>query len=545
MLQYKKFNFDFRYLFAEIICLFFVMTRFFWTDFFDNEWVYSINPIKILHPNFLANDFFLQKGLPIFLFNDVITSPFYYFFDFLTAVLILRILLWIFQIWALSSLTKTLGITWWGFILLIILWLNVEQTLVAGEWIIGSLSAKPVSYGFIFLALNSFLKHRLKWSGIFCGLAISFHVLVGLWCTMALFFAIIFTYCKSKNIEVKKVSSFCVAVVVLSLPGLIPAIYYEFFNQNMSISSLEVSSDVARVSVLFANPFHLDPKYFITGLEYLKVGLFSLLSILMVNYLLPKEKAHNFVFFILFLCIFFISGLVARYLEWYHFLKYYPFRVADAFVPLSFWMGFVLLFHKLFYMFHKTAILLLLLIPIVIGGVNYLNDQCEPNPQYHVTLKSFSKSMLRTEPRLTAYWIRERGKEWHTFLFARKLSDIEKIELWIKENTPKDSVFIIPPWEMSFFLKAQRSQFVSFKYVPANQMILEWKERMETLNRGRIRKVGWGILQELRENYPKLTEKEVIQIKEKKVADYFLTTSDVHLNLELVHENNSYRLYGL
>ena len=113
------------------------------------------------------------------------------------------------------------------------------------------------------------------------------------------------------------------------------------------------------------------------------------------------------------------------------------------------------------------------------------------------------------------------------------------------ENTPKDSIFITPPWNFSFSLKAQRPDFVSFKCIPVNERIFEWEKRMEVLNRGKFTKVGWGILQELRENYPKLTEQELIKIKKKYGAEYFLANSTIHLNLKVVHENKSFRLYKL
>lgn len=545
MIQYKKCNIDLKYFCAIAICLFFVMTRYFCADFFDNEWIYSLNPIKLLDREFLSNDFFMKQIFPFFLFYDILTLPFYYFFDALTAVLILRVLIWTFQIWALSRLTRTLEITWWSFILLFVVWLNVEQTLVAGEWIFRSANAKPVSYGFVFLALDSLLKGKLKRTGAFCGLAISFHVLVGLWSTMALFCAIIST--RYKSIQVKKVISFCIVVAVLVMPGLTMAIYGEFLNHtngNLSIPSSEVALRVARHSVLIAIPFHLDPKYFMTGLEYLKVGLFFLLPVLMMNYLLPKEKARPLIVFIFFLFIFFILGLVSRYAEWYRFLKYYPFRVADAFLPLSFWLAFVLLSQKIFCKLKWKAMFSFLLIVLVIGLASYLIELCEPKPRYALTPKSLAKAMLRTEPRLTAYWIRERGKEWYKFFFNREISNFEEMAFWIRESTPKDSVFIVPPWATSFHLNARRSMFVTIA-PPPNADPSEWSEKVKLLNRGPLSSVGWGVYRELMQNYPQLTENEILHIKQTYGADYILITSEANFRFEVVHENKSFSLYKL
>jgi len=541
MVIYKDISDEAKYRFAIVISLLFVMTRFFVPDFFDNEWIYSINPIKLLNPRFLSHDFFSDKIFPFFLFFDALTSPFYYFFDYLTAVFILRILIWSFQLWALSRLTKTLGITWWGFIVLVVIWLNVEQTLAAGDWIIRSANSKPVAYGFMFLAINNLLNNRLKWAGIFSGITISFHILVGFWSTIGLLLTLIVS--KYRTINIKEVMSFCIFALLLALPGILPAVFGEFFNYYLNNSQL-AASEVARLSVVLANPNHLDPKHFLKGLEYLKVSLFFISTILMMNYLAPRDKARQMALFVLFLCIFFISGVIARHAEWYRFLKYYPFRLADSFVPITFWMGFVIFFQKMIQRFEKNRIFLILTIPIIIGVANYLIDQCDKKPRYHLSLASFTEAMLHTEPRNTAYQIREKGKEWYRFIFNRKLSDLEEVEFWIKDNTPQDSIFISLPWEQSFSLKAQRSEFVAVK-PPPNARIIEWMERIETVNRGPLQAVGIGIFYELLKNYPQLTEKEIIYIKCKYGADYFLTNAKINFKFEVAHRNNSYVLYKI
>jgi len=536
----KKTKMQPEYLVAGVICLLFVMTRFFFADFYENEWAYTAGPIKMLHPSFLTGDPFISGITSTFLLYNVLAAPFYFLFNYLPATLICRILIWCFQIWALLKLAKTLGLTWWGCVLLFVIWLDVEQTLVAGEWIIKCATAKPVSYGFVFLSLDNLLRGRLKRSGIFSGLAISFHVLVGLWSTAAIVSTIVLTRKGGRE-----VLSFCMAAFLWALPGLAPALYNAFFNASTMGSS---AADVARVSVLMANPFHLDPNYFITAWEYLKVAVVFLLTIVFLKNLVVKEKALPLIVFISCLFVFFVSGIAARYGEWYLFLQYYPFRVFDAFLPLSFWMGFVLLFQEIFYRFPRRGVLLFLAVPLLIGGVNYLIDRCDSEPRYGFSLRSFTTCMLRTEPRLTAYNVKERYGQWNAFIRSDSLDDLKQIEVWIKEHTPMNSLFITPPWDWHFYsftLKAERPEFVSFKYVPANGNILRWKGRMEILNRGQFHEMGFGILKELREHYPDLKEDELVRIKEKYGPDYILTSSTTRFNLPLIHENNSYRLYRL
>ena len=98
--------------------------------------------------------------------------------------------------------------------------------------------------------------------------------------------------------------------------------------------------------------------------------------------------------------------------------------------------------------------------------------------------------MLHTEPRLTAYHVRERAREWYAALFSKKISGLEEMEIYIKSHTPPNSIFITPGTYWSFSLKAERAEFVSLTYVPVNREIILWKERLEALNGGPLKNGG-------------------------------------------------------
>jgi hypothetical protein len=299
------------------------------------------------------------------------------------------------------------------------------------------------------------------------------------------------------------------------------------------------------MSVLLANPFHLDPHYFFSPRKLIKVMLFLIFSILLLKRTLSPDKARPVVAFTLVLFAISIAGILARQVEWYGFLQYYPFRVLDAFLPLSFWIGFVLLFQRSINRFRKQAILLFLLIPIVIGGANYLIDRCWNKPKYDLTPRSFAAAMVRTEPKFTAYYVRERGREWYKYLFSHKADGLKEMESWIKGNTPAASVIVAPVTDFGFSVRTERAAFVSLAYVPINEDIFGWKQRLEALNRGTLKNVGFEILPEVVANYHKLTEEDLMNIKHRYGPDYILTTSEARLNLKLVHENTSFRLYKL
>lgn len=533
-----------KYLIAVGACLLFIMARYFRADFFDNEWIYSLNPIKILHPDFLKNDFYLDRIYPYFLFFDSLTAPLYYFLDYLDAVLLLRILIWTFQLWALARLARTMGITWWGYIVLVVVWINVEQTLAAGAWIILSANSKPVAYGFMFLALDSLLNNRVKQSGIFAGLSAAMHVIVGFWLCAALSFTLVAMQRYRQNI--KEIVGFCVFAVIFALPGIIPPFYGEFKNL-LDPSYAATAAEVAKINVLFANPFHMDSNHFMTALEPLKVAVFFIAAIWMMWALPPKEQSKKLAYFTGWICIFFLTGVIGRWLELYGYLKYFPYRLADAFVPLSFWMGFVLVFQKIVnrYQRHKWAMAALIMaIPFTIGFSNYAINLCEPaeSRAYELSPASFISAMLNTAPRRTAYNLRERLEEWKIFFARKDRDDLESMERWIRENTPNGSIFIRPPWEPSFSIKAQRADFVSIKPYPGPKVI-EYVERIQLLNRGEFESVGHQVYFELMRNYPHLTQEEIERITCEYGADYFLTSSKTTFDFDIVHQNSTYILY--
>lgn len=525
------------WLLAGCLCLLFIATRQFTAEFWDNEWAYTLGPLKILKVRFLLNDFYLDKVYPYFIVYDTFAAPFYALFDDLTATLILRVLIWVFQIWALLRLLKTLGVRWWGAVLLVVFWLNSEQTLVAGEWIIGCASSKPVAYGFAFLSLDNALRNRLRWAGVFCGLAVSFHVVVGAWFSAALAIAVLIA---QPRWRIKDLCQAGFLALICALPGLAPSVYAELSSGEAAAPG-PVGYEIAKLSVLLANSWHLDPVYFMSGVEYLKLVLVFAATIWLLRRGLDSKSARLLTALIVCLAAFFVAGLLTRYWEWYRVLKYYPFRVADGVIPWAFWLGVVLALQRMWSQHHGWRLYAAVLsVPLITGAANVMfKEVLESKPH---SWSAVSEQMSHMEPRVTAYWVRERGKEWYSFLFHRTLSDRDEMEQWVRGHTSEDSIFITPPWEHSFQLKAHRSQFVNFG-IPVSGKIFEWKRRFEAINRGPLQGVGRELWQEIKTNYPRLTSEELRNIKNRYPVDYVLMPAGSQLDLKLVHANASYRLY--
>ncbi len=350
-----------------------------------------------------------------------------------------------------------------------------------------------------------------------------------------------------KNLLFKEIIGFGALVIIFSLPGVIPAAYAEIFSGSGEGSG-HSAYEIAKFSVLIANTFHLDPNYFISGYEPIKLILFFVMTLLMVRAFFLKKYSLSIMVFIILLSSFFISGLVAREFEWFRYLKYYPFRVADSIVPMFFWIGIVMFFQDRIFVYYNKfgpkTLLLFLLVPLMIGGSKVVIGLFEPVPHFELKPKAMFGELFRTEPRLSGYRVRERLKEWHSFLFQKETNDFEEMALWIKDNTPEDKIFIVPPWDLEFAIRAQRPQFVDFK-IPVSNKIFEWEERIRILNKGKPVTGLREMWNELRENYPRLLSREIIHIKENYGAHFFISFSHWLYDFPIIYENNTYRLYRL
>lgn len=530
------------YILSGFLALLFVTTRFLQPEFIDNEFGYSLNPMKFINHILLSSAPFIGKIDTTFIVYNATFSPLYYLLDPLWATIVSRIVIWIFQIWALRRFAGALGISWWGFLIVVVVWLNVEQTLVAGEWVIGCASSKPIAYGFIFLSLDSLLNERLKQSAVYTGLAVCFHILVGFWSALALFLTVVLSSSFDGRYRWKDILWFCILAGGVSLLGIVPAIY-GMIRDSAQATNFSPSG-VAEIYVKFANPFHVDPDYFLSPSEYYKLFVFFLFPFIVLRRYLESDKFKRMAIYLAGLIAFFAVGLIARRYEYYKYLMYYPFRVADGFFPLLFWISFILILQgwALASPWKKWAVCML--VPLLIGIANFAIDRFEPVPRYSFSLRSLSEAILHSEPRMTAYHARELGEQWYEFATQKQPDDMEALEAWIKKNTPEDSVLITPPWIYTFPLKTGREEFVSFKNMVVNK-IIDWKTRLEILNGGKFQSVGFGILKELRNTYPKLKDADIHIIKNKYAVDYLITFSGIIYNYPLVYKNKSYYIYKL
>ena len=78
---------------------------------------------------------------------------------------------------------------------------------------------------------------------------------------------------------------------------------------------------------------------------------------------------------------------------------------------------------------------------------------------------------------------------------------LDDIALWAQRSTPSEAVFLVPPYDDSFRIRAGRAEVVDFKsFAFADQAILEWYARLVAVT-GRALRLGDGFDAELRRAY--------------------------------------------
>lgn len=134
-------------------------------------------------------------------------------------------------------------------------------------------------------------------------------------------------------------------------------------------------------------------------------------------------------------------------------------------------------------------------------------------------------------------------------LIGRYQYDKAATELYnfVKEKTPQDAVFLIPPEMLTFRTGTIRAVVVDFKTVPMSDGgMVEWYERILDVTKSQDQKYKKeSNFNEMKKGYNLLNEADIIELKKKYGFDYALFEKGKNLNFERVHENEKFVLYKL
>jgi hypothetical protein len=207
----------------------------------------------------------------------------------------------------------------------ILLWLFYRQSIVAGEWVLGTFEAKCIAYALLLFSLNGFMHQQVVLPSILLGLAFSLHPLIGLWGALAVGLSLLILRSPIDRI----IKSGCYTAL-FALPGLIPLLM-------RPLEDGTASSEAMKFVTLVVMPYHFDPFYFASS----KRLLLLLGIILCFNWwhfrVQDKDHRHGLHLLILFqsfLGLFFVLGFFARHIENYELLVAMPWRLC-SFILLS------------------------------------------------------------------------------------------------------------------------------------------------------------------------------------------------------------------
>lgn len=493
-----------------------VLATFFKPEFSENETVYLIMPRKLIDPSFLINDWTWSKHPPFHFVFECFMSLFAFFLSDLGLAMAGRLIVWFLLIGSMVRLAKVLRLTAVEFLLGFAAWFYAGQTLAAGEWIFCGVEAKCFSYAFLFMALSYLLENRLIKAAVFSGLAFSFHILVGGWGALGIFFSIIAT---ARRKGPREIGLFLPVFFFFALPALVTT-------ASSFLTFGAMSPEHYATQVYFRVPQHLDPRTFLTAASALKITILYFATMILMRKVFDERPARILQIFLTTMMVVFVTGLIAREFDWLALLNLYPFRLGPLILLLLFSFS-ITRFLRLHLRNPKINIRLVCLAALFFLGIQ-------------VSILRLPWNIFKS--------LRGVIFSWGCHISHITYDPFLQMGEWINSHTPAESVMIAPPWEDCFWILARRAQVVSFKTAHfSNDSNRDWLTRLIDLNRGILFKNrGNGVIKELKKNYPELSETELGDLAMKYHARYYLSPrARPNLPFLLVHANTSYYLYDL
>jgi hypothetical protein len=342
---------------------------------------------------------------------------------------------------------------------------------LSGEWLVGGVESKVFSYAFGFAGLARGLDRRWLASGMWMGLAISFHPVVGLWCVIA---AALATACfvinrtgrltnagwesdnaASAPLGWRQIGAGGGAMLVCALPGLLPAL------RLVADADPQLAARADRLQVGGRLAHHLDPLS-IPLEAYRYYALLLVLVCLVWRFSRPTRNRRRFAWFVgatvFIAAVGVMVGWGPRPLQAMPFsalrvwlLKFYPFRLADLFVPV------------------------LVAVTVLAAGREAagrgLLSMRQQRAARVVPLLAFVLSLILPTP--------DRNP---SRMSPGKRADWIAACQWIREQTPPDALLYAANdnWAVKWF--THRAEYVNYKDCPQDAAgIIEWDRRRRVL----------------------------------------------------------------
>lgn len=128
--------------------------------------------------------------------------------------------------------------------------------------------------------------------------------------------------------------------------------------------------------------------------------------------------------------------------------------------------------------------------------------------------------------------------------YADRPTNWVRICNWIRDNGPRDAVYLTPPGQDGFTYLTNRSNIVEFKINPDGaSSMAEWFERLRDLSGGRLpTERGLKNRRPLNKSYGELSREQLIALGKKYGARYAVLPKESKADFEVLHQNEAYRL---
>ena len=450
--------------------------------------------------DWLAADWYLNQSIPYrYLFN-YLAGYMVESLGFIQAIFIGRIITYLFMSYGIYSLISTLrssnsDIFFW--LAFVIHFSFFSYGMGAGEWMIGGFDTKVFAYAFVLLSLNALFTEKYRKGWFFGGLALSFHVLIGLYHMICL---VPFLLSNTKERLAKSISYYLLG----GLFGLYSIAFY-LLNYENTLSSKGFETYV-NISV----PHHTIPSVFPTS-TWVYLIIFTCINFAFLRFV-NQAHVRQVATYVLASVVCFLFGLLVFYITGpSHYLRYYFFRHADILLP------FLTLLMIAGYADKKIKNRSIALVSIAFLAIILL-------------------SIPKIKRRLATYTHQK------SVIHFRHSKDLE-MEKWIKKHTAIDEVFITNPDDKYFYLNYERPVFVLTRQSPQSGVELsEWYRRLKLLN-GNVELASKDAVEDAYENL-NYSALELIS-KEYPEVSYMLMSKPSDLHLPICHQTDKMILYRL
>lgn len=475
-------------------------------------------------PSYISGDWYLSQSIPYRLLFD-------YPFGWLTSKIPMHtasLLIGIFFIMlfaaAVQYLAGTRKVSWLPVLPLMVLF-SVKQYFVAQEWMIGAVETKPFAYIFAIAALGAFINKKYLPAFLLSGLSVSFHLLVGGYSCICLFFCWLINENYFRKDFFKIIRSFTVFPVIIA-----PSLY--LILQQMKTDSYGVDSvRAALIYVTLRVPHHTLPSEW--GWKWIITLTGFTLFFIILRLRSRDEKLKIISGYAIGALVLFYSGLCIYAAGKTELMKYYFFRYPAVILP--FLTGIIILFYlsELYARFSTAPGR----IRIITRSTAYITAAATTVFCVSTAINDIRTTMKNPLPhRVSAP------------------ADFINCANWIRTNTSPDSIFLNNPSNMNFYLFAERSVLVSYKHSPqTDRYIIEWYDRISAITGEQIplihtpwsRAYGRNLNEKINTAYRAFTAKDLKRIISKYRIDYYLAENSEPMPYRKVFSSGKYILWKI